>query len=61
MYENPNLTYDERMNNYQGPIEVQTNFKSNDFKFYQNSVGVGNNNVDLNTTVNSIQERIARA
>lgn len=60
VYENPALTYHERMTNYEGPVEVQTEFKSSDFKHYANSGGISKKE-DLSNTITSIQDRIARA
>jgi hypothetical protein len=60
VYENPGLTYQERMANYEGPTEVKTEFKSNDFKHYTNSGGISKKE-DLSNTISSIQDRIARA
>lgn len=60
IYENPNLTYFERMANYEGPTDVKAEFKNNDYKYYKTSGGIGNNK-DASHTINSIQDRILRA
>lgn len=60
VYENPALTYNERMSNYEGPVDVQPEHKSSDFKHYSASGGISKKE-DLSNTINSIQERIARA
>jgi len=59
-FENPGLTYDQRMAHYTGPHQGDKNMKSTDFKHYINSGGISKKE-DLSQTISSIAARIARA
>jgi len=48
----------ERMNNYEGLVDVLPEEKTNEFKYFTNPIS---RKEDLSRTINSIQERIARA
>lgn len=57
VYENPNQTMDQRMNNYSGPYEPHKMNDSN-FKNYINSGGISRKE-DLTAYLNEIQQRLA--
>ena len=59
VYEDANLSAEQRQNNYSGPHKVDTKYNSNGFNTYKNSGGVGN--TELTQTIDRLQERLRRA
>ena len=62
VYENPKLTYDQRIDQFPGPGSptIQTSMQSNGFVGYANSGGISRKD-HLKSEINTIAERIARA
>lgn len=61
-YENPNQSYEKRLEQYPGPGSpvIQPTMQSNGFRGFINSGGLSTKE-DLKSQINSIAERIARA
>ena len=53
-YEDANLGWSDRMNNYEGPAEVDAQYQNNEMGYYLNSGGIGTSNAEYNQALKSI-------